>query len=808
MLRHPVGRGLVAIVFAAICIWGRPATAADAVFQFNIPRQALSAALVDLATTAGVSISTRAARACAPQGQSLVGRYTLPVALARLLDGTGCSYRLLDPRAVEIVPAAPTRSAAKTAPLVATSSAVSSDFDELIVVATRRPTAADRLAYAVSALGEASLSQLGATDDADLAMTTPAMTVTNLGSGRDKILLRGLSDGPLTGHTQAMVGIYLDDVRLTYNAPDPDLRLTDVSQVEVLRGPQGALYGAGSLGGVLHVATTAPDRQAFGGWLSVTGAATQGGANSDGVEGALNLPLLAGRGAARIVAYRDDDGGYIKDTALNLRNVNHATREGFRLATDLDLTAVWTVSAGVVGQSIESADTQYVFAGQPAYSRNLALREPHDNDFAEAHVGLEGRLDWADVKWTTALVTHHLTSRYDATTAPPVAVPPGPAAFDDSDEIRSLVSEATLTSKGAGPFQWLGGLFFSHTAQSIDLRFTSLAAANPVLAFEEMRRDRLDEGAVFGEAIWPMSDSVSLTLGGRLFTSTAHVSSLIEAPLSGGQSSFVGGVSHGGFAPKVVLSYAGAPNLLIYFQAAEGYRSAGVNTTGAPGQVFGPGGGIEPNRYYSGDELWSLEAGLRASALDGRLVMRAAVFEAIWLNIQSDELLPSGLPFTANIGDGRNTGLEFEGRYAEGPLVLRAQFLINNPELDHANPAFPARPELGLAGVPDVSGGVSAHYAWPLAGGRSFDLDGSYAYIGRSHLTFDEVTSPRMGGYSTGRLAASLDAVRWRLILAVDNPANVHGDTFAYGNPFTLRTTQQVTPLRPRTVSMTLRTAF
>jgi hypothetical protein len=140
--------------------------------------------------------------------------------------------------------------------------------------------------------------------------------------------------------------------------------------------------------------------------------------------------------------------------------------------------------------------------------------------------------------------------------------------------------------------------------------------------------------------------------------------------------------------------------------------------------------------------------------------------------------------------------------------VLRADVLVNAPELDHANPEFPARADLGLAGVPDVSGGISAHYAWPLAGGRSFELDGRYAYVGRSHLTFDAATSPRMGGYAVGRLAATLDSGRWRLTLAVDNPADQGGDTFAYGNPFTLRPTPQTTPLRPRTLSLPLRTTF
>jgi hypothetical protein len=114
---------------------------------------------------------------------------------------------------------------------------------------------------------------------------------------------------------------------------------------------------------------------------------------------------------------------------------------------------------------------------------------------------------------------------------------------------------------------------------------------------------------------------------------------------------------------------------------------------------------------------------------------------------------------------------------------------------------------VNLAGVPHRSGGVSAHYDWPLGPNLTLDLDGRYAYVGHSRLTFDATTSPLMGGYATGRLAVGLSAARWRATLALDNPTDARGDTFAYGNPFSLRSTDQVTPLRPRTLSLSVRVA-
>ena len=123
-------------------------------------------------------------------------------------------------------------------------------------------------------------------------------------------------------------------------------------------------------------------------------------------------------------------------------------------------------------------------------------------------------------------------------------------------------------------------------------------------------------------------------------------------------------------------------------------------------------------------------------------------------------------------------------------------------------PAFPARADLGLAGVPGVSVSADVHYGWDLPRRLRVELDGRYAYVGRSRLTFDAVTSPTMGGYGTGRIAMSLADPTWRTTLSVDNPFGARGDTFAYGNPFSLRTTRQVTPLRPRTISLSVQRRF
>jgi outer membrane receptor protein involved in Fe transport len=322
------------------------------------------------------------------------------------------------------------------------------------------------------------------------------------------------------------------------------------------------------------------------------------------------------------------------------------------------------------------------------------------------------------------------------------------------------------------------------------------------------RHDRLVEMALFGEATVPLGHGVSATAGGRVFNSRTRVASLITTAGGAPPASFRGALHRAGFVPKLLLAYQRQPSWLVYASAAKGFRSPGFNTTAAPGETFVESGPGQPARRYDDDELWSYELGAYATLFADRLSLRAAVFRAVWRDVQSDQLLPSGLEYTANIGRAVIRGFEAESAYRRGRLSLRAAVLLNDPELVRADPGFPIRPELALAAVPRASGSILGHYSWPLSSWSTADLDARLAYVGPSHLTFDAQTAPRMGGYLTSRVAGSVAWRRWRLTLAVENVTNAYGDTFAYGNPFILRTTRQVTPLRPRLTTLTFEGAL
>lgn len=803
-LREPlVQRIRIRVILAAICCGlGGRAVAATPQIDFNVQNQALGSALVEFAVQARISISTQNAKLCSGAATPLSGRFTVEAALTRLLAKSGCGFRRLDAGAFEIVRSPPPLRLAAQAP----PAPPDSTGPELVVVATRRPAPVDRIGYSVSAVTSGALTDQGADDDASLATLTPSMTVTNLGMGRDKIMLRGLSDGPLTGRSQSMTGIYLDDVRLTFNAPDPDLRLVDIDQVEILRGPQGTLYGAGSMGGVVHMVTVRPDPTRFSGWMQASLGATAGGAGSNVEEGVLNLPFADQEGAARIVLYREIDGGYIRDPVLSAKNVNRSERDGARLAVRYDLDDQWQVVAGAIGQGIDNSDTQYTPEDGPAYSRNNRLREPHDNDFIADNVGLRGDLGWSELQTSLAYIQHRLFSRYDASSAPPVPVAATPVAFDEKTDIHSVVAEATLVSKGLQEPEWLMGAFYAHTSEKDEAAVSAptASALRPMIAD---RGDGLDEGALYGEITFMLDRIVGVTSGGRLFTSEGQIEARVTSQTLQKTNTLDAAVHHMGFAPKLMIFARPSAETMVYALASEGYRAGGRNTPWVTSLSIASPSTALPAAYH-GDELWNFEAGAKLDAYQDRLSLRLAAFEVDWKNLESDQLLASGLPVTANLGEAHNVGLEFEGRYRIGALVLGGNLLVDRPELVRAMPALPTLTNLTLAAVPDLSLGMSAHDAWRVTGRLMLEFDGRWAYVGGSRLALATAARPKMGDYSTGRLAAALASDPWRMTLAVDNPADIRGDTFAFGNPFTLRTTRQVTPLRPRTLTLALQVSF
>jgi outer membrane receptor protein involved in Fe transport len=776
-----------------------PVQAAPAV-AFQLPAEPLERALVRFATQAGASVGGLPAPGCGGTSRPVRGTMSPEQALAALLP-PGCGFQRLDAHSFRITGRPPASATHPSEPSTA------ARLDEVVVTAEKRAQRLSRSAAAISVASEDDLEAMGAHTFEAAAPQMVSVAVTNLGPGRNKIFVRGLSDGAFTGKTQSTVGLYLDDVPITYNAPDPDLRLVDVDRIEVLRGPQGTLYGSGSMGGVVHIVTAKPDPTGFAAEVSAEGALTQHGQPSDSIEAMINAPIAGGRGALRMVGYSEEAGGYIDNPLLGLDDVNYSRRYGGRIAALTMLPNDWTLTAGFAHQSISNHDAQYTQGGGGgSLEREASVREPHHNAFNDFSAGAAHTGDGFDLKISTAYIDHDLKTRYDATGAFRAAGGSTTGgAFDEDTRIKLWTTEALAASSGATRLRWLVGAFYAYSDEMDAASLSGVTPPEPARSVYR-RRDKLTEGAIYGELSYDLTSRLSVTLGTRWFSTrvstTAGDFELAQDPLG----PMSGRLTDDGVAPKFRVSYAVTPDILIYAQMQRGYRAGGFNVPAAAG------GSLVPERSgsrFSPDHLWSYEIGAGAPLFDHTLMLRAAVFHADWIGLQTDQRLASGLPLTVNIGDGSNTGLEAEAVWRpDERLLVRANLLVEDPQITRAADVFPARRDIGLPGVPFDMGGAFARYRWLAWRGLTAEVSGEVAYVGRSYLTFDGGADNRQGGYASGRLAASLSGRDWRATAYANNVSDETGNTFAFGNPFSRQRFTQSTPLRPRTVGLRLTRSF
>jgi outer membrane receptor protein involved in Fe transport len=784
--------------------------AADSRLLLNIGPKSYADALIDLGVQANVSVL--GVSTCGAGGRvTLAGRYELRDALDRILAGAPCRYTVADPRIVRIA-AAP-----KAAPPPAESvAAPPSLVAELVVTATKRPASLQRLAAGASAVSREQLAITGSSDVGQTIAQVAGVTSTNLGPGRDKLLIRGLSDGAFTGRARSTVSTYLDETPINYNAPDPDLRLVDVDRIEVVRGPQGALYGSGAVAGVYRIVTSRPDLNTFEGGSLLEGASTKGGDMSYALEGYLSAPLIHDRLALRVVGYKDQIGGYLDDINLSEANVDRTRRNGGRLAFAFQATPEWRLDLTATAQKLRTNDAQYVTrAVGPRPARATHFRESHGNDFGHGALQIQGDLGWASLTSSTALVRHTFTSQYDASAGAKEAFgieTPELITYAESARIKMMVEDFVLRSPTGGDIQWLVGVYAAKTREETPARAAiaeATAAGGAAALYAEDRIDRRREVALYGEVNWRFAPAWTATLGGRRFHSRVRTASDISGALPTVTRSFEEGRSFEGFSPKIALQREFHNGDLAYVLISEGYRPGGFNSAG----VLKP---REERATFKSDKLRNYELGVKLRRFDQRLTIRASAYYDVWRDIQTDQYRPSGLSYTANVADARIRGVEGEASYDwDFGLTLQANGLVQQSSTFNVNTTFPnpnvpsAKVANKLPGVPDVSGGLLLTYERPLMGAITLRLAGETSYVGRGAISFDTGQSVQMDGYLRARLTADIGTDHWRAAVFVSNPQDASDDTFAYGNPFSFGANQQLlTPQRPRTFGARLAANF
>jgi outer membrane receptor protein involved in Fe transport len=766
-----------------------PAGAAETA-RFNLPAGRLSDALIALAEQARVTIGASDPGLSSIRSRAVRGTMPIRTALTRLLADTGYTFTFVGPGAIRIVraPPRPPRRPRPVPPAIPPRPIQprppETEAPDIIVTASKQGVPLDRFGGTVHLidLRNEDVGRFGARGSDAVLERLPMLASTSLGPGRNKIYIRGVADSSFNGPSQSIVGQYLGDVRLTFNAPDPNLSLYDIRRVEVLEGPQGTLYGTGSLGGILRLVPNPPDASRVAGSVSGGLITTRHGQMGGDASAMLNLPIVAGRLALRAVGYGSIDGGYIDDVGLGRRDVNRTRIYGGRAALLWEPGDRWQLEIGGIAQYLMGRDGQYAMRGLPPLTRRTDLAQPFDNDYLLGEVTVRKR--WAGVEFVSAtgVVRHNLETRFDATGFPGTA---GPQLFIEDVRILLISNETRLSQPGAGGEGWVVGWSLLHDLNRITRSLGPPAALQPIAGV----RNSVSEGALFGQYSLALTDRLVATAGGRVTISQA-VGRVLDSPDGPGDEPKRTDVQ---VSPTAALTWRARPGLLLYARFQQGFRAGGLAVSGV--------GSVTAVQRFDSDSLTSIEAGLRLGRSDDRLRFDAAISYAQWADIQADLINAQGLPFTTNIGNGRIYGLELDASWRATPsLTFDVAAFINRSALSEPEPAFAAADELDLPNIAGAGGRAAVHFRTDLSPTVSLALDGTVRYVGKSRLGIGPPIDIVQGGFADGQIGARLDFGRFGVSLDIDNVADARGNRFAFGNPFSVASRMQTTPLRPRTV--------
>jgi outer membrane receptor protein involved in Fe transport len=757
--------------------------------DYDIPAGNLGEALITLGRQAEITLGANDPGVASVRSRAVRGSFTLPGALRRLLLGTGFDFQLVDARTVRIY-RTPKRKV--VLPAERSVSAVPLPAQDIVVTASKRNTALDDFPGSLNILA---LDQLGGNNRSALGTGAvlsrlPMLFSTNLGPGRNKLFIRGVADSSFTGPTQATVGQYLGDVRLNYNAPDPDLNLYDIARVEVLEGPQGTLYGAGSLGGILRIVPNEPKVSEVEASMAAGITATEHGRPGYDVAAMGNLPIVSDMLALRLVAYKSVDGGYIDDAGRNRKNVNRTRVNGGRATLRISPGNDWTIDLGGTLQNLNSRDSQYTERGLPVLTRSTAIAQPFDNDYTLWQAVIRKRWATLELVSATGLVRHDVGVRYDATGYPGTI---GPTAFDEKSKITLISHETRLSRTRPGGSGWIAGVSFVSDIDRISRRIGDPAAPAMVAGV----RNEVIEAAAFGEATLAIAPQVTATVGGR-FT-YAHLAG--EALDIVGDPDVEPKRGEVRALPTAALAWKPQPELLFFLRYQEGFRAGGLSVD--------PSGAANLEQRFRADTISATELGMRYGQR-GRdpFAAAASISYTRWENIQADLVGASGLPFTANVGNGRIYGFEASASWMPVPGLLgELATFINDSALSAPAPGFGTIPE-ELPNIPraGVRGAIS--YSVNLNDRLLLTMDGAARYVGESHLGVGPLEDLDQGKYVDVSAGARLDAGHWGLTLDIANVLNVRGNRFALGNPIDVAAGRQITPLRPRNIRLGIHAEF
>lgn len=728
---------------------------------------------------------------------AIKGRMDADSAIRKLARASGMEAIKVGPKAWRLVAAAPRRKGLMArprpvrdaAPPAGAAALPEAEGAPIIVTASKRDLAFTEVAAQVTLLDGDVLQRGGVGGTEKIMQRAATVSSTYLGSGRNKLFIRGIADSSFTGPTQATVGQYFGDLRLSYNAPDPDLRLSDMERVEILEGPQGTLYGAGSLGGIIRLVPRAPEPGETS--LVVQGGASllsQGEPGGD-VHATLNLPVAGETATLRANLDVASLGGYIDKPAIGGRNVNRTGIISGRAALRVEIAPDWRADVIVLGQDTKADDSQYADRNGTGLVSSAQVTEGSRAQYGQAQLVVSGQIGEVRIKSSTGIGAQDLTERYDAT------VPGGPPRlFSQRNETSMIANETRIWQPVGEHFGWVLG------TSVIDNRNTLTRALG--LAGEPPAASTGVENTVFeitgyGEASYRILPALTLAAGLRV-TNVEIGGEGENVPL---QIALAGRAVT---AERRETAYLPSASALLdigdearaYVRYQEGFRPGGLAVSG------------QFVRQFRSDHARTIELG-GGWGLPGQgdFDLAASLSYTRWRDIQADFIDDGGLPSTANIGNGEIWAASVSGSVRLAPgLRAEAGATLNDSKVDE--PVFVALARLSrIPNIARFSGRAGLAWRRGFDNGTAVEADGWVSYVGKSRLGIGPELGELQGDYLDSGLIIRFGRENAGLTLAVTNLAGSKGNRFALGTPFSTGR-EQMTPLQPRTIRIGFDTRF
>ena len=835
MLRRAFLRSLcviTAVVFVS------PGVQAQAV-SLDLPAQPLAMSLRAVGSQTSTNVLFDPPLVEGVNAPGVQGQFTVEEAFRKLLDGTGLKYRFLDDKTVMVISASeasvkPTASAAPAALRLAQSDDSSAkqsevgvsqgseasdgqapNLEEIVVTATKHEERLQDVPIAMTALTSRDITSRGLAGYADILSSVPGVYYQDGGPGDTAILIRGITQGG--GGTPPTVATYFGEIPMSVQGggnlgQHGTPRFVDIDRVEVLRGPQGTVFGANALAGAIRVIPAVPDLEKFEYNLGTRGFAT---AHSDDLsyhlEGTLNLPLAQDRFAIRLVGYKDDIGGYIDNLtpaqapidysflvgaltggavtvpdgtlltpatpAIDREDVNSTDISGGRLS------AAWQVNDRLrfdflIGtQNAEMNSESTVTPGTYRIARAMDSFIPGHTSEDFDLAGVTIRYDWDSISLISA--TSRTKLKVSRVSDASNLLPPLPWLFVENRDADAFTQELRLQSRGEGAFRWTVGAFYLDGDSSGRQHVSDFAcAASPPclpLLFSGGTQDfPIDLGfklfeeqkAVFVDTSYEFAAGWTLGLGAR------YLEEDVGVRLDGiGFLAPPPGASNGGedsatkFNPAVSLRFKPSDDLTLYLQAAEGFRSGNANQTlPAACQEDAAELGLTLQAVTDPDTVRNYELGFKSLLAGRRINLNAAVYRLEWQDVPGTVLFQCNFSNLVNAGDATGKGVEFEMAARLG-VAWRLNLSASYNDLTYDANVLPqiGTPGKQIAGSPAKNYSAGLEYDFSLGSVWTGSARADWAYVGQVRSNFGslprasfDTLNLRLGLLKEGSLAIEL----------------------------------------------------